>query len=145
MDDNCDSVFMSKTMPEVGAAIRAKYTRVPPDVPIFLLLDNTGGHGKKHIVDKYVADLKRVFNIICIHQRPRSPATNMLDLGVWMALQSVVEKLHHGQRQHITALCNTVTKAWEELDRVKLTNEYERWKLVLDLILDRRQRRRPAD
>ena len=60
----------------------------------------------------------------------------MLDLGVWMALQSVVEKLHHGQRQHLTALCNTVTKAWGELDRVKLTNVYERWKLVLDLILE---------
>ena len=28
-----------------------------------------------------------------------------------------------------------MTKAWGELDAVKLTNVYERWKLVLDLIL----------
>ena len=60
----------------------------------------------------------------------------MLDLGVWMALQSVVEKLHHSQRQHLTALCNTVMKAWGELEPVKLTNVYERWKLVLDLIIE---------
>ena len=25
-------------------------------------------------------------NVICVHQRPRSPATNMLDLGVWKSL-----------------------------------------------------------
>ena len=33
------------------------------------------------------------------------------------------------------ALCSTVKKAWEDLDMVKLTNVYERWKMVLDLIL----------
>ena len=38
--------------------------------------------------------LEKDWNVICIHKRPHSPATNMLDLGVWMALQSVVEKLH---------------------------------------------------
>ena len=52
-----------------------------------------------------------------------------------MALQSVVEKMHHNQRQELNALCATVMKAWEELDSVKLTNVYERWKMVLDLIL----------
>ena len=29
-----------------------------------------------------------------------------------------------------------MTKAWGELDWVKLTNVYERWNLVLDLILE---------
>ena len=135
-DCSCDSKFMAKTMPEVGAAIRAKYAGVPRHIPIYLFLDNAGGHGTDEVVAKYVADLKKDFNVICIHQRPRSPATNMLDLGIWMALQSVVEKLHHGQRQHLDALCNTVMKAWGELEAVKLTNVYERWKLVLDLIIE---------
>ena len=53
-----------------------------------------------------------------------------------MALQSVVEKLHHGQRQHLDALCKTVMEAWEKLEDVKLKNVYERWKLVLDLIIE---------
>ena len=105
------------------------------DEPIYLFLDNVGGHGTNETVDKYVAMLKYNYGVIYIHQRPRSPATNMLDLGVWMALQSVVEKLHFHQRNEIGALCRTVTRAWEELDAIKLTNVYERWKMVLDLIL----------
>ena len=132
---NCDSKFMAATMPEVGKAIRAKYARVPRHIPIFLFLDNAGGHGTDECVAKYVADLKKYFNIICIHQQPRSPATNMLDLGIWMALQSVVEKMHHGKRQHLKALCKTVTAAWGNLEEEKLKNVYERWKLVLDLII----------
>ena len=87
------------------------------------------------MVDQYVRMLEKDWNVICIHQRPRSPATNMLDLGVWMALQSVVEKLHHNQRQELNALCSTVKRAWGDLDMVKLSNVYERWKMVLDLIL----------
>ena len=87
------------------------------------------------MVDQYVRMLEKDWNVICIHQRPRSPATNMLDLGVWMALQSVVEKLHHNQRQELNALCSTVERAWGDLDMVKLSNVYERWKMVLDLIL----------
>ena len=34
------------------------------------------------------------------------------------------------------ALALTVNKAWEELEPVKLTNVFNRWKLVLDLIID---------
>ena len=32
-------------------------------------------------------------------------------------------------------LARTVRKSWGELDPVKLTNVYNRWKLVLDLII----------
>ena len=52
-----------------------------------------------------------------------------------MALQSLVKKLNFPQRNEIMALRRTVTKAWEELDAIKLTNVFERWKMVLDLIL----------
>ena len=83
----------------------------------------------------YVALLKEKHNVVCVFQRPRSPATNMLDLGVWMAFQSLVEKLHLEKRQESKALCNTVDQAWEDMDAIKLRNVYERWKLVLDLII----------
>ena len=56
----------------------------------YLNNDNAGGHGTKEVVNVYVKGLKGAFNIICFHQWPRSPATNMLDLGVWTALQDVV-------------------------------------------------------
>lgn len=59
----------------------------------------------------------------------------MLDLGIWMALQSMVEMINHNQKQELNTLCNTVMKAWDELEMVKLSNVYERQKLILDLIL----------
>ena len=81
-------------------------------------------------------DLKKDFSDVCVHQRPRSPATKILDLGIWVALQSVVEKLHLGKRRHLNVLCTIVTEAWEKLEEIKLKNVYEHWKLVLDLIIE---------
>ena len=123
----------------IGPAPRTRENsgcHVGADVPIFLYLDNAGGHGTDDCVAEYVKTLKDDWNVICVHQRPRSPATNMLDLGIWMAIQSVVEKLHFGCMKENNALARTVDKAWEELEPVKLTNVFNRWKLVLDLIID---------
>ena len=85
---------------------------------------------------EYVSLLKRDYNVICVHQRPRSPATNMLDLGVWMATQSVVEKLHFRNRTHVESLWRTCETAWEELETAKISNVYGRWNKVLDLIIE---------
>ena len=57
-------------------------------------MNNAGGHGTKATIDAYVSLLEEKHNVVCVFQHPRSPATNMLDLGVWMAFQSLVEKLH---------------------------------------------------
>ena len=136
VDITCNSEFIEEVMPDVGKAIREAYHWVEPDIPIYLYMDNAGGHGKKHVVEKYVATLKDDYNVIIRHQRPRSPATNMLDLGVWMALQNVVEKLHFRQRTEIEALCRTVEAAWKVLEPIKLENVYARWPKVLDLIIE---------
>ena len=123
----------------IGPAPRTRENsgcHVRADVPIFLYLDNAGGHGTDDCVAEYVKALKDDYNVICIHQRPRSPATNMLDLGIWMAFQNVVEKLHFGCMKENNALARTVDKAWEELEPVKLINVFNLWKLVLDLIID---------
>ena len=60
----------------------------------------------------------------------------MLDLGAWMAMQSVVEKEHFQLRKNPNALWQTMQRAWEILMPVKLANIYARWKLVLDLIIE---------
>ena len=52
-----------------------------------------------------------------------------------MAFQSLVKKLHLNKRQEVKALYNTINKAWDESDTTNLRNVYERWKLVLDLII----------
>ena len=36
---------MIRTIPEVGAALRQKYHWVADEEPIFLVMDNAGGHG----------------------------------------------------------------------------------------------------
>ena len=45
---------MEKIMDEVGNCIRAHYDKleVSREIPIFLFMDNAGGHGTKEIVDK---------------------------------------------------------------------------------------------
>ena len=97
MQASCNSEFMERVMPEVEEAIRNTHHWVELDTPICLFLDNIGGHGTNKVDDKYVTDLKNEYNVICIHQRPRLQAMNMLNLGVWTAFQSVVEKLHFHQ------------------------------------------------
>lgn len=135
-DISCDSKFMTKVMPMVGQAIRRAYSWVPDEEVIYMYLDNAGGHGTKAVVDAYVKALADDYNVVCIHQRPRSPSTNMLDLGAWMALQSIVEKHHFKQRREVNALWRTVEKGWESLEPIKLTNIWNRWRLVLNLIIE---------
>ena len=98
-------------------------------------MDNAGGHGTKECVDKYVEMLQDEHNIIVIHQCPRSPETNILDLGVWRAFQHVVEKQHFRKRKEKGALWRTCQGAYKTLDPQKLTNVYNRWLYVLDLII----------
>ena len=60
----------------------------------------------------------------------------MLDLGVWMALQNIVEKLHVCKRMETKALCSTVVDAWEKLESIELLNVYNCWLMLLDLIVN---------
>ena len=59
-------------------------------------------------IEKYVNVLKNKFDIEIIFQVPRSPYTNVLDLGVWCALQARVEKERFDKRYEVNALSNTV-------------------------------------
>ena len=54
-------------------------------------------------------------NIILVRQVPNSPDTNVLDLGIWMSLQSAVEKHHRLHRGDREALHATVMQVWDEV------------------------------
>ena len=47
MDISCDSTFMRQTMPEVGKAIHQQMPWIPRGQPVYLQMDNAGGHGTK--------------------------------------------------------------------------------------------------
>jgi len=135
VDVNCDSEFMLSVMPEVGAAIREKMHFVDPDEPIYLVLDNAGGHGTDEAIEQYVTLLREEYNVICHHQCPRSPETNMLDLGIWMSLQNIVERLHIFQRHEKNALQRTVYTGFEDMDQIKFEKVAKRIEEVLRLII----------
>ena len=59
----------------------------------------------------------------------------MLDLGVWVALQSKVETIHRGKVMHSDELSSSVKEAFSFVTPDVLTSVHNRWKLVLDLII----------
>ena len=140
---------MLETMPEVGAAIREKMPWIPQE--IYLQMDNAGGHGTTAAVCEYTQLLFDRYNIIILHQSPRSPEVNALDLGLWRSLQSRVEKLHRHKRADPNAIAESVQEASRDLPTVKLTKVFDRIPVVLQLIVednggnDRVEERRKAD
>ena len=136
VDCTCDSEYMKDAMVRVGTAIRAAYSWIPISEPCWLVMDNAGGHGTKECIIEYRTVLLTDYNIIILFQIPRSPYTNVLDLGVWMSLQSIVERKHYLKRSTTQALTNTVMDTWQSTDLdTMLTNVFCRLKVVLCNIL----------
>ena len=55
----------------------------PDEDIVYLVMDNAGGHGTDDCVKEYTHILFEDYNIQIIQQVPRSPETNVLDLGIW--------------------------------------------------------------
>ena len=135
-DCSCDSAFMLKVVDEIGTSIRKSFHWVEPDVPIYLYMDNAGGHGSKKCKREYKKKLRDKYNVLIIWQIAQSPETNMLDLGVWMSFQSLVERLHQFSIMEADHLHLSVKKAWMIYSGfVKLNEVHERWKEVMALII----------
>ena len=135
-DVTCDSEFMLTTMPEVGQAIRECYHWIPQEQEIYLGMDNAGGHGTVDAKKIYTEEMKK-WNITIVWQVPRSPETNMLDLGVWMSIQSAVTVAHRLRRCNHDALARSVMDAWNNyLSPKAFANVHGRLKVVLKCIVD---------
>ena len=94
-----------------------------------------GRYGTIAAKAQYTAILKEK-NIEIVWQIPRSPETNLLDLGVWCSIQSAVEKRHRNRvKASNDALARTVKETWEQFDSAILKRVYDRWELVLSLII----------
>jgi hypothetical protein len=135
-DTSCDSAFMLECMPRVGAALCEQFHWVPPNETVYLCMDNAGGHGTNDAKQQYI-NLLKAFKIEVIWQVSRSPETNMLDLGVWMSIESAVMKVHYGRRCHHDALAKSVEDAWNGyLSQEAFSNVYKRLRVVLVCIVD---------
>eukprot|EP00797_Seminavis_robusta_P036758 Sro94_g048770.2 (261) ;mRNA; f:2271-3053 len=136
-DTTCDSEWMKVHMLEMGKAIREAYWWVADSQEIELVMENAGGHGTKDCIEEYEKALKEKFNVKVIHQVPRSPETNLLDLGIWCGLQHYVETVHRKKTKTSTdALARTVINAWSRYNSFEsFANVYRRWDKVLSLII----------
>ena len=135
-DCSCDSDFMIEHIHEIGKKIRKSYENViTSDKPIVLIMDNAGGHGRNDVKKEYEKILRLDYNVHVHWQVANSPETNLLDLGAWMALQSIVEKKHRLLVLNKDVLAKTVETAFPCLDDAVLTRIHERWIKVLDLII----------
>jgi hypothetical protein len=65
-------------------------------------MDNAGGHGTKDTIEWYEQEMLRRFNINIIYQIPRSPETNLLNLGIWCGLQHMVVEIVHRDKTKST-------------------------------------------
>ena len=133
---SCDSEYMLEVMKKLGKAIRDAFEWIPRSRVCYLFMDNAGGHGSIDAVRQYTQYLKVAWNIEIVHQIPRSPYTNLLDLGVWCSLQSRVEKEHFLKRTDVPSLVTSVEAAWNNgaLDDVIAGRVWGRLRNVLVLI-----------
>ncbi len=135
VDCTCDSAFMLSVMDELGESVRNYYFWIPREVKIYKVLDNAGGHGTDEVVRTYRDYLLEKYNIVLLHQVPRSPETNLLDLGIWMSIQSAVDRISHGNRHDVDVVWRELIAVWDEYDSKKIEAVYKRWQKVLDLII----------
>lgn len=141
VDCSCDSTFMLSVMRDVGVSVCNYFFWIPRNkngrllLTVYLIIDNAGGHGTNEAIQEYRSMLKEEFNIVLLAQVPRSPETNLLDLGVWRSMQSYVETLSYRRLQSVEAIAEATEKAWDEFPAEKIEKVYKRWLLVLKLIL----------
>ena len=135
-DISCDSEYMLDVLPRMAKAMRKKFDYLPPNTVLYLQMDNAGGHGTNKAKETYTDLLKDKYNIEIIWQPPRSPETNLLDLGVWMSLQSRTEKLAYELKNTREAIWEAAYNAFLLMKPEKLTNVVNRLKLVYHLVDD---------
>ena len=79
-------------------------------------MDNTRGYGTNTAIEEYKNNLRDNYNIEIIWQVPRSPYTNVLDLGIWILLQARVKREHYLKRCTVDALVHSVETIWRSSD-----------------------------
>ena len=71
-------------------------------------------------------------DLVC--QTPNSPEFNVLDVGVWMSIQSRVDKLHRSLREDPVVLYETVCKAWDDYGERKSESLKRVWGCLVDVL-----------
>ncbi len=90
------------------------------------MMDNAGGHGTGEAREEYTRRLLEDYNVKIMQQSACSPEVNALDLGIWMSVQSAVERRHRERRRDPDGLAISVQEAWQHLPEDKILRVFER-------------------
>ena len=136
-DCSCDSEYLLSAMNRVGEVIRQSFHWVPIDELVYLFIDGAGGRGTKDAIIEYTNNLQENLNNQLVFQVPRTPYSNVLDLGVWCGLQTTVEKTHFMRRCEINILVRSVYETCEKGKLNELiTKVFNRLKNFLVVIVE---------
>ena len=120
-DCTCDGDWLHRYLVDrASPAILAAAGRKagPHRYPLRLQIDNAGGHGGKAKIQVIRAELLELgIDLVC--QPANSPEMNVLDLGVWLGIQAMVEKLGFKKRMCPEVLFRTVEEAWQKYGNEK--------------------------
>lgn len=111
-------VFRSCLIEKVLPAIRAKWPLCSDNETIFIQLDNARPHGYEMDIEFLEAACRDGFDMRLSFQPPNSPDLNVLDLGVFRAIQS---SQYQQAPKNIEELVCAVEKSFEGLNNVFLT------------------------
>ncbi len=134
VNGNCQ--FMLRILPEIATEICQQLHIVPRNEPIYLVMDNAGGHRKQEAREEYTRRLRDGFNIVIIQQSACSPEVSALDLGIWMSVQSAVEYMHQERRRDPDGLSISVQEASQHLLEDTIHWVFKRIPIALRLIVD---------
>lgn len=110
----CDIRCMLSVMDCVGTTICVAYHRIMITQKCYLVIANTGGHGTNDTITAYTSTLNVQFNIRVIFQLPYSLYTNVLDLALWIFLQTAIEIQYYLKRCNANAIINSIMKTSAE-------------------------------
>jgi hypothetical protein len=99
------------------------------------VMDNAGGHGTREAREAYITQLLENYNIEIIQQSACSPEVNAPDLGIWMSVQSAVERMNREQQRDPDGLAFSVQEAWQRLPENTIHWVFDRMPIVLQLIV----------
>ncbi len=99
-------------------------------------MDNARGHGTQEAIEEYTRRLLEEFNIVVIRQSVRSPEVNALDLGIWMSVQSHVERRHRDRCRDPDSLAISIKEAWNNLPVETVQWVFNRIPIVLQQIVE---------
>ena len=118
-------------MDELGNSTQSTYRSIGlvDKENIYLVIDSMIGNGENEAVLEYSKYLVEKYNILVCHQVPRSPETNMIDLGVWMTVQSEVENITAARSKNMIpflslSIMHGVT--WKNINSPKYGNVFFR-------------------